>query len=86
MNINGKTEQRVVIAYVDDADFCTSRDDCEIKMKKIASCYLKIYEATGGKVQKEKVYVYCWKWENYKLQNVKVDIKIKEEVIKQIKV
>ena len=71
LNINGKIEQIVVIADVDDADFCTSGDDCETKMQKIVSCYLKTYEATGGKVQKEKVYVYCWKWENNKFRMLK---------------
>ena len=86
LNLNGKIEQRVVIAYVDDADFCTIGDDCEIKMQKIVSYYLKMYEATGDKVQKEKVYVYSWKCINNKIQNVKVKIKLKEAVIKQIKV
>ena len=54
LNITGKIEQRVVIACVDDADFCTSGDDCEIKMKKITSCYWKMHIATGGKVQKKR--------------------------------
>ena len=82
----GKIEHRLVIARVDDADFCTSGDNCETKMKKIASHCMKMYEATGGKVQKDKVHVCCWKWENNKIMNAKVDIILKEEVIKQIKV
>ena len=58
---NGKIEQRVVTACVDDADFCTSGDNCETKMQKIVSCCVKMHEATGGKVQKDKVFVHCWK-------------------------
>ena len=59
---DGNIEQRVVIACVDDADFCTSRDDSETKMQKIVSHHVRMHEATGGKAQKEKVFVFCWKW------------------------
>ena len=47
---NGKIEQRVVIACVDDAGFCTSGDNSETKMQKIVSYCVKMHEATGGKV------------------------------------
>ena len=58
---NGKIEQRVVIPCVDDADFCTSGANNERKNQEIASCHVKMYEATGGKARKEKVFVNCWK-------------------------
>ena len=45
-------EERVVIARVDDADLFTSGENSERKMQKIASCCVKLYEATGRKVEK----------------------------------
>ena len=57
-NRKGTIEQRVVISHVDDADFCTSGDNRETKIQKIASHHMKMYEATGGKLQKDKVYLY----------------------------
>ena len=82
----GIIEQRVVIAYVDDADFCTSGENCEQKMQEIISYYMKMYEATGGKVQKEKVSMYCWKWDDEKIKNEPMNIKLKNELIKQLQV
>ena len=48
-----------MIACVDDADFCTSGDNSEMKMKMIASYHVKMHEATEGKAQKDKVFVCC---------------------------
>ena len=56
--------QRNVIAFVDDSDFCASGLECERKMQEIVNYYANLYEATGGKVQKEKVMMYSWKWKN----------------------
>ena len=50
--INGKIEQRVVIACVDDADICTSSEKIEKKIQEIASHCVKMHEAAGGEVQK----------------------------------
>ena len=47
--------QRNMIAFVDDSDFCSNGVECELKMQKIVNDYAKMYEATGGKVQKEKL-------------------------------
>ena len=81
---NGKIEQRVAISCLDDADFCTSRENSEKKMQEIVSYCMKTHEATGGKMQKEKTFVYCWKWKDNKITNVNVEIKLKEEVIKKL--
>ena len=53
-------------------------------MQKIVSCCMEMHEATGGKVQKEKVLVCCWRWKDNKLTKVNVELKLKEEVIKQM--
>ena len=84
LKCNEKIEQKVVIAHVDDADFWTSRENSERKMQKIVSYCMKMHEATGGKVQKAKVFVHYWKWKDNKITNVNVEIKLKEEVIKKI--
>ena len=47
---NGNIEQRVVIAHVDYADFCTSGENSEKKMQEIVSCYMKMHKAARGKV------------------------------------
>ena len=54
---NGKIERRVVIVHVDDVDFSTSGENSEKKMQEITSFCVKMHEATGGELQKEKVLV-----------------------------
>ena len=83
---NGKIEQRVVIAHADNANFCTSGENSELKMQEIVSCCMKIHEATGSKVQKDKVFECCWKCKDNLIINFNVDIKLNEEEIKQIMV
>ena len=46
---------------MDSEDFCASGEEGEIKMQETAVHYAKIHEATGGKVQKEKALMCCWK-------------------------
>ena len=65
---NVNVEQIVVIANVDDTYFCTIREHCEMKMHEIITCYAKMYEATGVKVQKNKFQMFCWKWDNNKIK------------------
>ena len=52
-------------------------------MQEIVSYCMKMHEATGGKVQKEKVFVCSWKWKDNQIMNANVEIKLKEEVVKQ---
>ena len=56
---DGKTEQRVVIANADDADFCTSGENSEKKIQEIPSHCVEMHEATGVKVKKAKIVVCC---------------------------
>ena len=72
----------MVIAHVDDADFFTSGENCENKMQEIISFCIKIHEAIGVKVQKEKVSLHCWKWEDQIIKNESMSIKLKNETIK----
>ena len=80
-----KKEQRVVISHVDNADFCTSGEDCEKKTQEIINYYEKMCKAKGGKVQKEKVSMCCWQWENQTIKEKPITIKLKDENIKQLK-
>ena len=80
---NRKAKQRVVIACIDDVDLCSSVENSKKKTQEIASFCIKMHEATGWKVQKEKVVVCSWKWKDNHVTNVNVEIKLKEEVVKQ---
>ena len=42
-----------------------------------------IHEDTGGKVQKEKVSIYSWKWETQIAINKPTNSELKNEMIKQ---
>ena len=59
----------MVIAHVDDAYFCTSGVNSEMKMQEIVSYYIKMHEDTGGKMQKEKVALCCWRKKDNKITN-----------------
>ena len=54
--------QRVVIAFVDDADFCLNGELCEHCMSKIMESCTKLCKATRGKIQLNKIVFYCWRW------------------------
>ena len=54
-----------------------------MKMQEMVSCCVKMYEAAGGKVQKDKVFVCCWKWKDNQKMNVNRDTKLNENVTKQ---
>jgi hypothetical protein len=78
--------QRNVIAFVDDSDFCSSGVECERKMQEIVNYYANMYEATGGKVQKDKVMMYGWKWKNDQIVEVPINIIINGIKIRMINV
>ena len=67
---------------MDSEDFCASGEEGEIKMQETTVHYAKIHEATGGKVQKEKALMCCWKWKNKKTKIMPMTIKVKDEKIK----
>ena len=48
-----------MIAHADNADFCTSGEECEVKIQETIACYAKRCEATDDKVQKEKASIFC---------------------------
>ena len=88
--ISKEVFQRIAIAFVDDTDFYTNGIDFELKMQLIIEIYTRLYEATGGKIQQEKIMFYCWKWiyVNGKQQIVQLEatIEVHEEVINIIDV
>ena len=43
-------------------------------MQKLMDTCTKLYEATGGKVQQEKVQFYCWRWKYVKGEKAIEDI------------
>ena len=61
--------------------FAVVEKNSESKMQYIASYYVKMHEA---KVQKEKDFACSWNCKDNLITNLKVKIKLKEEVIKKI--
>ena len=58
----GKSIQRVVIAFVNDTNFCTNGPFSERKMHMIIKMHFALHEATGGKIQQSKIVFYFWQW------------------------
>ena len=56
-----KKVRRTQIACVDDTDFYANGLDCAQLMQEIIDKHVKLCEATGAKIQEEKVKFYCWK-------------------------
>jgi len=40
----------------------SNRENCEINIQQIIDIYTKLYEATGAKIQEEKVKFYAWRY------------------------
>jgi len=59
-------EQQVSTAFIDDTNFMSDRNDADIKMHKILEIYTKLYQATGGVVEIEKISYFCWRWKRQK--------------------
>ena len=78
--------QRNAIASVDNSDFCSGEVEWELKMQEIINYYLNMHEATGGKVQKDKLIVCGWKWKNDRIAKAPINAKKNEEKVRMINV
>ena len=74
----------MVIAFVDDSDFFTSGIDSERKMNEIMKMHVDLHEATGGKIQFEKVVMFSFKWTNGVIMNNDEVAKIGDHIIKRL--
>ena len=54
--------RRTQVAYVDDTDFFSNGENYEAMIQAIIDMYVKMYEATGARIQEEKVQFYCWQY------------------------
>ena len=54
--------QRIEIAFVDDTDSRTSREEHEQNMEQSMDQRAKLHEATSGKTQQDKLMFHCWTW------------------------
>jgi len=85
-----KRIRRMVIAYVDDVDFFANRKDCAVKIKEIIDLYVQLYEATGAKIQEEKVKFYCWRYKMIDgeriIEQIEVKIQIHQRNVNQISI
>ena len=51
-----KTEwSEVAVAFVDDTDFYTAGENIQYKAKQILEQYVYLYQATGGRIQFDKM-------------------------------
>ena len=57
--------QRNEIKFANGSDLCTGRVECVIKFQEIVDYSTIMNEATGVNVQKDKIIMNVWKWENY---------------------
>ena len=55
-------------------------------MQELISYCIKMYEVTGGKMHKNKVSMCFWKQKKQKIKNEPMNIKLKNELIKQTQV
>ena len=87
-NVTKTAIQRVLVAFVDDADLVTDRDNAERKMRKMAVLYNDLYVATGGFSKKVKSKYFLWKWvvkEGRKIiKNVEKKVEVNHHKIMQI--
>ena len=85
-----KRIRRTVIAYVDDADFFVNEENFKKKIIEIIDLYVRLYEATGAKIQEEKVKFYWWKYEMEGgvqiIKQIEAEINIHHKKIAQINI
>ena len=83
-----KCIKRNQIAYVDDTNFYSNGNQCESLIQEIINKYVNLYEATGAKIQEEKVKFYCWKYYmiqgERKCQQIKKTIVVHNKEVEQI--
>lgn len=60
--ITNEKIDRMIIAFVDDTDFYTAGLDSEEEVQKIMKTYTDLHEATGGRIQKNKIQTFAWRW------------------------
>ena len=61
------------------ADFLTSGVECEGKLQEIYYLRTQMYEATGGKVQKEKFMFHSWLCKINKTKDTEKEVVVKED-------
>ena len=85
-----KKIRRMQITYVDDTDFFSNGKYCIKQIQKIIDMYVRLYEATGAKVQEEKVKFYCWRYKmvegKHVIEQIEVVVYIHRKQIIQIDV
>ena len=60
--ISNKQKRELVTAFVDDMDFFSNGINYQENMQKTIDTYAKLYQATGSKIQIDKTFSYCRKW------------------------
>ena len=85
-----KQVRRTEIECVDDADFYSNSIICNKKMQEIMNTCVNLREATGAKIQEEKVKFYCWKCRvkngERAIEQIETPIIIKNKETQQIKI
>ena len=53
-----KKVQELAVAFVDDIDFFSNREEGTCKITQIISIHTELFEVTGGKISFEKIVYY----------------------------
>ena len=87
-----RTEEidRTVLAFMDNNNIYTNRQNYQQKIQRIIDKYTTLYEVTGGCIQKEKSFLYAWQWKNKNgkltLEEKVVEVKVHNDKMKQIEI
>ena len=57
--ISNKKVWELAVAFVDNMDFFSNREEAMQKIRQIMATYAELFEAIGGKTSFEKTVYYC---------------------------
>ena len=78
--LSNRKVYRIEISFVDDTDMYSNGELSAKNIQMIMDIYTRLYEATGGKIQEEKIIFYSWIWELLDRVQVIKDVKVQIKV------
>jgi len=79
-NVSDLSVQRVSVAFVNDNDLVTDREDAEEKMGRIVTTYNDLHSAMGGYIEENKSKYFSYQWKirsGYKvIKNINREVEI----------
>ena len=85
--ISKVAEYKIAVTFVDDMDFILEEEDSQQKIQIILDKYTRLFQATGGVVEPQKINYFCQKWirrnRQLTIYNINTTLEINEEIINQ---